>query len=107
MENKLITIEELEIGDEILISCQSHFKYLKVLATPKINPKKLHWSTKQPLYSNVKCSTRVDEVVRSWTGYNGRIINKVERTWMVTPDDHNKTISIGLQFRQLFLVKKG
>ncbi len=29
MENQLITLEELEVGDEILVSCQSHFKYLQ------------------------------------------------------------------------------
>ena len=107
MENKIITIEELEAGDEILISCQSFFKYLRVLSTPKINPKKLHWSTGQPLYGNVKCSTRQDEGVTSWTGYNGNIISRIIKKWIVTPDDHNKTVSIDLSYRQLFLVKKG
>ena len=108
MENKIITIEELEIGDEILISCQSFFKYLRVLATPKINPKKLHWSTKQPLYGTVKCSTRQEEKISySYTDHNGNIINRMHKAWIITPDDHNRTMSVELSDRQLFLVKKG
>ena len=30
MENRLIEIQDLQVGDEIMISCQSFFKYLKV-----------------------------------------------------------------------------
>jgi len=107
MENKIITIEELEIGDEILISCQSFFKYLRVLAKPQINPKKLHWHTKQPLYGSVKCSTRQEEKIKySYTDHNGNIINRLGKEWIVTPDDHNKRISVDLEYRQLWLVKK-
>ena len=108
MENKIITIEELEVGDEILISCQSFFKYLRVLTTPKINPKKLHWHTGQPMYGTVKCSTRQEEkITYSYTDHNGNIINRIGKEWIVTPDDHNKTMSVELSDRQLFLVKKG
>lgn len=108
MENKIITLEELEVGDEILISCQSFFKYLRILAKPKINPKKLHWNTKQPMYGAVKCSTRQEEKIRySYTDYKGNIINKIGKEWIVTPDDHNIKISVELECKQLFLVKKG
>ena len=78
------------------------------MATPKINPKKLHWSTKQPLYGNVRCSTRQEEKIRySYTDHNGNIINRLGKESIVTPDDHNKIMSVDLSNRQLFLIKKG
>ncbi len=62
MENRLIEIQDLQVGDEIMISCQSYFKYLKVLTPPTMSKTKVHWHTKQPMHSNFKCTTRQDLV---------------------------------------------
>lgn len=35
MEGNLINMSDIEIGDEIVISCHSDLKYLKVLKIPK------------------------------------------------------------------------
>ena len=35
MENRLIQFNEIEVGDEIIISAHSDLKYLKVLRLPK------------------------------------------------------------------------
>jgi hypothetical protein len=35
MENRLIQFNEIEVGDEIIISAHSELKYLKVLRLPK------------------------------------------------------------------------
>jgi hypothetical protein len=63
MENVLIKAEDLQVGDEIMISCQSYFKYLRVLTPPSMHKTKVHWSTKQPVLANFKCTTRQDVVV--------------------------------------------
>jgi hypothetical protein len=105
MENQLITLEELEVGDEILVSCQSHFKYLKVLAPPTLSKTKVHWSTKQPLYTSVRCSTRQDVVTNTYT-WNGNSYTRTTKVWRVTPEDHNMKISQDLNERQIWLVKK-
>jgi glutathione peroxidase-family protein len=105
MENKLITLEELEVGDEILVSCQSHFKYLKVLAPPTLSKTKVHWNTKQPLYTNVRCSTRQDVVTNTYT-WNGNSYTRTTKVWRVTPEDHNMKISQDLNERQIWLIKK-
>jgi hypothetical protein len=107
MENKLIEIQDLEKGDEILISCQSFFKYLKVLVKPSISKTKVHWHTGKPLYGNVRCSTRQDVVVTyAYTDPNGVVHNRNSKEWMVTPEDHNMNISIDLCGRPLWLVKR-
>ncbi len=106
MENKLIEIQDLQVGDEIMISCQSYFKYLKVLTPPALSKTKVHWSTKQPMYGNVRCSTRQDVITKTYTGYNGNTYTRIEKTWVVTPEDHNMRISQDLQGRQIWLVKR-
>jgi hypothetical protein len=105
MENQLVTIEELEVGDEIMISCQSHFKYLKVLAKPRLSKTKVHWNTKQPMHSNVRCSTRQDVVTNTYT-WNGNSYTRTTKVWRITPEDHNMTISQDLNDRQIWLVKR-
>jgi hypothetical protein len=95
-----IEIKDLEAGDEILISCQSIFKYLILLRTPQLG-KKLHWKTQGPLYKSVKCSTKVDSIVHT---YNTR--KWTENKYILTNKDHNKEVYIDLAYRQILLVKK-
>lgn len=106
MENKLIEIQDLEPGDEILISCQSFFKYLKVLAKPTLSKTKVSWSTKTPLYSNVKCSTKQDIITKNYVGYSGKTYTRTEKKWILSPDDHNLRVSVDLNERQIWLIKK-
>lgn len=106
MENRLIEIQDLKVGDEIMISCQSFFKYLKVLTPPTLSKTKVHWSTKQPLYANVRCSARRDFITSNYTSYNGKIYTRTEKKWIVSPDNHNLKISQDLSGRQIWLVKR-
>ena len=106
MENKLIEIEDLRIGDEILIACQAHMKYLRVLDTPRISATKVHWSTKAPLHKAVRCSTRQEVIIKNYTGYNGTTYSRTEKEWMITPEDHNLRVSVDLSDRQMWLVKR-
>jgi hypothetical protein len=106
MENQLIEIQDLQVGDEIMISCQSYFKYLKVLTPPVMSKTKKHWRSGQPMYANVRCSTRQDVITNTYTGYNGQNYTRTQKTWVVTPEDHNMRISQDLSDRQIWLVKR-
>lgn len=107
MENKLIEIQDLQVGDEIMISCQSYFKYLKVLTPPTLSKTKIHWRSKQPLYANFKCTTRCDHVISySYIDQDGNTINRYNKTWIPTAEDHNLRISQDLNGRQIWLVKR-
>jgi hypothetical protein len=108
MENRLIEIQDLQVGDEIMISCQSYFKYLRVLTPPTLSKTKTSWHTKKPMYSNFRCTTRREEVLRySYTNPQGQVINRFEKTWIPTPEDHNVRVSQDLNERQIWLVKRG
>jgi hypothetical protein len=106
MNNEIIKIEELEVDDEILISYQSHFKYLKVLVPPKLSKTKKHWNTGQFLYENVRCSTRQDVTTKTYTSYNNQNFTRKEKKWIVTSENHNMRISQNLNDRQIWLIKR-
>ena len=108
MENKLIEIQDLQVGDEIMISCQSYFKYLKVITPPTMSKTKTNWNTKQPAYANFRCTTR-QELVQgySYTDSAGNIHNRMQKTWIPSPDGHNLRVSVDLNDRQVWLVKRG
>ena len=95
-----IKVEDLEAGDEVLLSCQSFFKYVRLLRTPQLG-KKLHWRTKLPMYKSVKCSARVDETKHT---YNTR--TWIEKKWLFTDHDHNNESYVNLEYRQILLIKK-
>ena len=108
MENRLIEIQDLQVGDEIMISCQSFFKYLKVLTPPTLSKTRTHWNTKKPMYANFRCTTRREEVLRySYTNSQGQVINGFKKTWIPTAEDHNIRVSQDLNGRQIWLVKRG
>lgn len=102
---RLVTIEELKEGDEILISCQSYFKYLRLLQTPKLGTK-THWKTGAPIYKSVKCSTRRETTQKSFIRFDGTTHYYDEYKWVFGPDDHNFIQYINFYDRQIILVKE-
>ena len=94
-ELKLIKVNELEIGDEIIISSYSKLKYLKVLKLPKL--KTSRWGD---YYTNVKCSIKQKHCVSKW----GKNININIFEQDVT--QHNSVIYQDLNNRDILLVKR-
>lgn len=84
----LVTIKDLEIGDEILIPCQVDFKRLRVERTPSL-------STNNITYKALKCAIRNDNLNEKWSAYN--CVN----------EEYNDTININLNYRRIWLIKKG
>lgn len=105
METRIIDIEDLEIGDEIAIACQSHFKYLRVLSLPKENGR-TNYYTKKPLYKSVRCSSRREEIISTNVLWNGKTYTRKELKWKFTPDDHNVKLNQDLNYRDILLVKR-
>jgi alpha-ketoglutarate-dependent taurine dioxygenase len=101
---KLVEIQELEVGDEVVISCQSYFKYLRILRKPTVGTK-THWKTGVPIYKSVKCSTRRETKTVTWTNHRGNFTRE-EKTWAFGPEDHNYNQYVDLEYRQIILVKK-
>jgi hypothetical protein len=96
----LIDIKDLKEGDEIIVGTNGNLKYLRVLRAPQIG-KKLHWSTNQPLYKAVKCSTRREDTQHQ---YGTRTYTVTE--YMCTPENHNINIYQQLEGKKIWLVKR-
>lgn len=112
---KLIKIEELLEGDEIIISANSKLKYLKVLTAPVLGNRDL-WEMKydetEPYgrsyevvgkrYKSVKCSLRQD-VFNYKTSAN---VIRTCRQYIFEQDvsKHNKKVNIDLNNRDIYLV---
>ena len=94
-ELKLIKVDELEIGDEIIISSYSKLKYLKVLKLPKL--KTNSWGD---YYTYVKCSIKQKHCVSKW----GKNININIFEQDVT--QHNSVIYQNLNNRDILLIKR-
>lgn len=87
IEQRLVNIDELQIGDEIIISCYSELKYLKIKSLPK------------PGNSRVKVSLRRD------------VINFGKYTWKSRKFEqdvslHNDIMWQDLYGKHIFLLKR-
>lgn len=97
---KLVKIQDIQAGDEIIIATNCGFKFLKVLITPRTG-KKLHWHTKVPLYKSVKCSTRMEEKTYNW----GAGAYK-KKEYVPTFEDHNVNVYQALEHKDIMLIDK-
>lgn len=112
----LINIEDLQIGDEIILGSNSNLKYLKVLSSPTIRDYK-GWQriidpiTKQQMdwiiggavrYKSFRCSIRQDAI--PYKLKNGKDANYKKYVFEPDISKHNKRISIDLEGRDIYLV---
>lgn len=120
--NRLVKIEELEIGDEIIITSGSTLKYLKLLKTPVLSNKTgwkrsqdaegyFTWDRNSPLYKSTLCSTCIEEKTYKYKGYGigspDSFRNYKEYVFETDVAKHNKKMSVNLNQKNILLVKKG
>ena len=113
--DRLVKIEELQEGDELIVSGLD-LKYLKILKPTSISDKKCWTRSVNPLtgryewlkegtrYKAVRCSIRQDQI--SYINHRGQeAINKIT-VFEQDISKHNHKISIDLEGRDIFLVKR-
>lgn len=84
-----IKIEELQVGDEVLICCQTTFKRLRIKVAPSKN-KDGHWK-------KVKCDIRNENVGNTngyWAAYNFK------------NTDYNDVFNADLTYRDMWLINR-
>lgn len=111
MENREITIEELQIGDEILILSQQP-KYLKVMEVPRKSKTGWAWRTGVDRYIAVRCKVNVDISHKQGTKYNSRLRSYEPYTYKIktynikAPEDNSPLEKFDLNFKKIWLVKR-
>ena len=110
MENQLINIEELEIGDEILTLTQQP-KYLKVVEVPRKSKKGWSWRP-EDRYISVKCKVNVGITQRQGTKWDYTLKQSVPYTYdmksykIEAPEQDSPVEKFDLNFKQIWLVKR-
>jgi len=111
MENQLINIEELEIGDEILTLTQQP-KYLKLVEVPRRSKTVYQWQPLVDRYINVKCKVNVDITQRSASKFDHILQRSVPYTYDIkkykieAPEQDSPIEKFDLNFKQIWLVKR-
>jgi len=111
MENQLINIEELEIGDEILTLTQQP-KYLKLVEVPRKSKKGWTWRPLDERYINVKCKVNVAITQRQGTKWDYTLKQSVPYTYdmksykIEAPEQDSPVEKFDLNFKQIWLVKR-
>lgn len=111
MENQLINIEDLEIGDEILTLTQQG-KYLRVMEVPRKSKTIFKWQPLVDRYINVKCRVNVDITQRQGTRYDYILKQSVPYTYDIkkykieAPEKDSPIEKFDLNFKELWLVKR-
>ena len=111
MENREITIEELQPGDEILTLTQQP-KYLKVLETPRKSKVPFKWRQGTDRYIAVKCRVNVNITSRQSNRYDYQTKGYVMKTIydkeynIKAPEEDSPIEKFDLNFKQIWLVKR-
>lgn len=111
MENREITIEELQPGDEILTLTQQP-KYLKVLETPRKSKVPFKWRQGTDRYIAVKCRVNVDITAKQSTKYCYKTKGVIPYTYhdknynIKAPEEDSPIEKFDLNFKQIWLVKR-
>lgn len=111
MENREITIEELEIGDEILTLTQQS-KYLKVLELPRKS--KVGWSWRPGIdrYIAVRCKVNITSTPRQSTKYDRVSKTYIPYTYenkeynIKAPEDDSPVEKFDLNWKKIWLIKR-
>lgn len=112
----LIKVEDLQEGDEIIISGNKNLKYLKVLKTPVIKDnngckfvtdpitKIASFNYKSNRYKSVRCSIRRDD--KEYKLKSGNTCHFKDYVFETDISKHNHKLNIDLNYRDIFLVKR-
>jgi hypothetical protein len=111
MENQLIKIEDLEIGDEILTLTQQP-KYLRVMEVPRKSKVAYKWQPLVDRYINVKCQINVDITQRQGQKWDSVLRQSVTYTYDIKkykiepPQEDSPVEKFDLNFKEIWLVKR-
>lgn len=109
MENREITIEELEIGDEIITLTQQP-KYLRVLEIPR-KSKVTGWGGRDR-YIAVRCKVNMTSVAKQSSKYDYKTKSSVPYTYydknynIKAPEEDSPVEKFDLNWKTMWLVKR-
>src|SRR6478609_7795025 len=97
----IVDVKDLQVGDDLLVGSNSHFRWMKVVRPVKLN--------KMGKYSAVRCSTKIDIIripVYKWI--NGSQSTQIQRyrtkkVYEVTGEGHNTEMYVDFNYKSAWL----
>lgn len=101
-----IKIEDLRIGDIVIMATNSHLKMLKILETPRLSKTRVAWKTNAPLYINVKCLTDVTVTTTTYPSWDKKTTyDRIERKYNLG-ENWTEEVKQNLNNGPLWLVRR-
>lgn len=98
---KIVKVEDLNVGDNIIVSSNTKLKFMTVLKKPAIG-KPRRWAPNIVNWKSVKCSTKVKITVLTF-GYGTHTRNL--REYVPTFEDHDVNIYANLNYKNILLIE--
>ena len=101
---KVVKVEDLNVGDNIIISSNTKLKFMTVLKKPTIG-KPSRWRPNDVNWKSVKCSIKVKITVLTYgSGTYTRTRNLKE--YVPTFEDHDVNMYANLNYKNILLIEK-
>ena len=101
---KLVKVEDLNVGDNIIVSSNTKLKFMTVLKKPVIGTPR-RWRPNDVNWKSVKCSTKVKITVLTYgSGTYTRTRNLKE--YVPTFEDHDVNMYANLNYKNILLIEK-
>lgn len=100
-----IKVEDLEVGDEILVPTGSNFAYAIVLKLPVVKAAPSWHIPGMTYYKTVKCSVKIIEQVKHFVS-SGRTYTSKKRSYILTNEDHNFIKYIDFNGKNIWLIDR-
>ena len=104
---KIIKVEDLQLGDEIVIASGSKLKTLIVVKKPEVRAT----YSNGDYYKAVRCTSkaiitefprkRYDYTTKAHIDYTHKVKN-----WVHSFEDHNMRISVDMNYKDIWLIKR-
>ena len=98
----IVDVKDLQVGDDLLVGSNSHFRWMKVVRPIKLN--------KMGKYSAVRCSTKVNITqvpVYGWQNGGAKPIKyKDKKVYEVTGEGHNTEMYVDFNYKSAWLLAR-
>lgn len=101
----LIEVDDLKVGDEIIVGSHGNLRYLKIIRPPRLRKRPQARGGK---YTNAWCSSKIETMEHKRPRHGGGF-----HTWKTRirhcspPEEHNTEKYENLNYKMMWLVKRG
>lgn len=99
---KIVKVEDLNVGDNIIVSSNTKLKFMTVLKKPVIGKPK-SWRPNDVNWKSVKCSIKVKITVLT---YGSGTYTRNLKEYVPTFEDHDVNMYVNLNYKNILLIEK-